>query len=373
MPAFLRNFFKLESSSGIILFIAALFALLWANSSLSFFYFQFTDAAHFWINDGLMTIFFLVVGLELKRGYLEGPLAHFSQMILPLAGALGGMLVPAVIYFAINHTDGVAVKGWPIPVATDIAFALGVLALFGKRVPISLRFFLLALAIFDDVGAIFIIVFNYSQTFSLPLLAIAAMFLCGLFCLNRCRVRRLIWYGVLGVGLWVSLLHSGVHPTIAGVLLAFTIPNDKSAARSSLHQLERGLHPWSAYVIMPLFAFTNAGVSLRGLSPHSLNHGIVMGIVLGLFIGKQLGVVGACWVCVKTKWATLPQESTWLALYGVAILCGIGFTMSLFLGTLAFQQYDVIYLAYVRIGVIIGSLISAVTGAYVLKLAAARQ
>ncbi|MHB1221025.1 MAG: Na+/H+ antiporter NhaA [Gammaproteobacteria bacterium] len=368
----LRRFLALESSSGIILFLMAILAMIWANSPLGYLHTQFVASSLFWINEGLMAIFFLVVGMELKRGFLEGQFSKFSQIALPAIGALGGMIVPALIYVAFNTPDLEKLAGWSTPVATDIAFALGVLSLFGKRVPVGLKLFLLALAIFDDLGAILIIAVFYSHGVSIGWLFQAAVLMIMLFSFNRLSVSSLIPYLVVGVGLWWCLLHSGVHPTIAGVLLAFTIPNESKHGPSPLHRLENQLHPWAAYLIMPVFALANAGISLQGITLETLRDSVVLGIVFGLFLGKQLGVFAGAWLLIKLKWVRLPDKTDWLMLYGVSILCGIGFTMSLFLGTLSFEN-ESRYFAEVRIGVMLGSILSGLIGALVLKIAFAQQ
>ena len=364
----IKKFLQLESAGGVVLFAMAILAMAWANSPFSFIHQQFIDQFLFSINDGLMAIFFLVVGLELKRGYLEGRLSKLSEVALPFFGALGGMLVPVLIYYWINVSDPEMLKGWSTPVATDIAFALGVLSLFGKRVPIALKLFLLALAIFDDVGAILIICLFYSAGISPLYLFYAAGLMVILLLLNRAYVRSLVPYLLIGMLLWSCLLHAGIHPTIAGVLLALTIPADKNHARSPLHYLESKLHVWVAFLIMPLFALANAGFSLHGLTFNDLTKNLVLGITLGLFIGKQIGVFLFSWILIKLKFARLPENSSWPELYGVAILCGIGFTMSLFLGTLSFPN-EPASLTQVRLGVIMGSLLSGLMGAMVLFLA----
>ena len=366
------QFLALESSGAIFLLLMALLAIVWVNSPLAYLHQQFVDRFLFIINDGLMAVFFLVVGLELKRGFIEGELSHLSEVILPGVAALGGMLVPAVIYAAINYHNPVTLKAWATPVATDIAFAIGVLALFGRGIPTSIRLFLLSLAIFDDIGAILIIALFYSHGLSYVWLLVS-VFLALILCLmNVLSVRRLAPYLLVGVGLWISLLYTGVHPTIAGVWLAFTIPDGREVTFSPLLYLEKTLHPWVAYLIMPLFALANAGVSLADMNGNMLNNTVVMGIVLGLFIGKQLGVFGFSWILIRCRLANLPQTSTWLMLYGVALLCGIGFTMSLFLGTLSFQL-ELSYLSDVRLGVILGSLLSGTVGALVLRMAIRRK
>lgn len=343
------RFLQLESASGIILFMMAAIAMVWANTFFSAYYQEFVNRSLFWVNDGLMAIFFLIVGLELKREFLHGQLSRLSQVALPLVAALGGMLVPAVLYYLINYTDPVMAKGWATPVATDIAFALGVLSLFGQRVPVTLKLFLLALAIFDDLGAIIIISIFHADGLSLIGLELSCMLVTTLILFNWLSVRQLVPYLVIGAWLWLSLLNAGIHPTLAGVLLALTIPDDHR--HSPLRRLENSLHPWVAFFILPLFALCNAGFSLQGMSLTTLTNGIVLGIIVGLFVGKQIGVFGFSWILIRLGLAKLPESVSWLELYGVAVLCGIGFTMSLFLGTLSFQN-ESIYLTDVRLGVI---------------------
>jgi Na+:H+ antiporter, NhaA family len=365
-----QNFFKLESASGSILFIAAIAAFVIDNSPFAGFYQSiFSPRVLFWINDGLMTLFFLVVGLELKREFIEGELAGLARAFLPGVAAFGGMIVPAGIYMVLNYQHPLAMRGWAIPMATDIAFALGILSLLGRRVPLSLKLFLMALAIFDDVGAIIIIVIFYTASIApLSLLAALGAF-ASMVLLNFANVQRLILYLLLGVILWFFLLKAGIHPTVAGVLLACVIPltSKKKGHRPPLRRLEHVLHPWVAYGVIPFFAFANAGVSFSGLNGTSLLNPISLGIILGLFIGKQVGVFSFSWLAIKTGWATLPAGSTWLSLYGVAVLCGIGFTMSLFIGSLAFEIVSPDYLNQVRLAVMVGSLISGIIGAVILR------
>jgi NhaA family Na+:H+ antiporter len=350
----IKRYLAQEATSGIFLFATAILSMLLANSAYSTSFTFLTSHLLFIINEGLMAIFFLVIGLELKRGWLEG---QFSQAILPLVAAAGGMVVPALIYVAINHANP---TGWAIPVATDIAFALGVLSLFGQRVPIALKLFLLALAIFDDIGAILIIALFYSQSLAFIWLGGALLLLIFLYGLNYYNVRYLIPYLLLGVGLWCCLLYSGVHPTLAGVFLALMVPPDTP--------LESKLHPWVAFLIMPLFALVNAGFALETIRGHSFMNLVVLGTALGLLVGKQVGVFGFSWLLIRCKWAKLPAQTSWLAFYGVALLCGIGFTMSLFLGTLSFANND-FYLEKMRLGVMLGSLASGVLGALILRVA----
>jgi NhaA family Na+:H+ antiporter len=361
MRSLVKEFLALESASSIILLLMAVFALMLANSPLASEYQQASKAFLPFINEGLMAIFFLVVGLELKRGFVEGPLSRRSHVALPAVAALGGMLIPALVYLGINHDNAITVKGWAIPTATDIAFAVGVLSLFGKRVPQALKLFLLALAIFDDIGAIIIIAVFYSKQLSYFMLFQAFILFIVLCLLGRYLLNALLPYLLIGILLWLCLHHSGIHPTIAGVLLALTIPASPSK------RLETILHPWVAYIIMPLFALANAGVSLSGINLLVVTDVVVIGIVLGLFVGKQIGVFGFAWLMIRSKIATLPEGSSWATLYGVALLCGIGFTMSLFLGTLSFPSGH--YLTEVRLGVIFGSLLSGLVGAFVLLIA----
>lgn len=381
----ISRFLKLESLNGIILFIMAFAALIVCNSPLADLYHQLWDVvlsikiggfllSHsilFWVNDGLMTLFFLLVGLELKREFLEGELKDVSSIVLPAAAAVGGMLVPALLYCIINAHDLQRLQGWAIPVATDIAFALGVLSLFGRRAPIELRLFLLALAIFDDVGAIVIIAIFHTHNLSYWSLGVASLLVSLLLLFNVKEVSSLSVYLVVGILLWLCVLNSGIHATISGVLLSIFIPlkTNKKPGVAPARRLEFALHPWVAFLIMPLFAFANAGVSLKGLTTAALTDTIFLGTVAGLFLGKQLGVLIFSWALIKTGWAKLPEKTSWKALYGVALLCGIGFTMSLFLGTLAFQGFDAVYLAEVRLGVLAGSLLSGVAGVIILRSA----
>lgn len=378
----IAEFIRLETSAGILLFAAAVLALLLDNSPLSHFYemwiyrpfsiqlqgWHFSTTAIFWINDFLMVIFFLLVGLEIKREILIGELNSLQRVILPAIGAVGGMIVPALVYLAFNATDKVAITGWAIPTATDIAFALGILSLLGKRVPVGLKLYLMALAIFDDLGAILIITFFY-QT-HLSWLAMLGVLVCllALFALNRLRVKTLWIYGVLGILMWVFFLKSGIHPTISGVLLALMIPlngvgsKEGPEDKSPLRRLERGLHPWVAYGILPLFGFANAGISFSNLSLNQLFGSIPLGILLGLFIGKQVGVFVATGLAIRLGVAQMPKGGSWFTLYAIAIICGVGFTMSLFIGSLAFGIVDTDYTASVRFGVLAGSGLSGVLG-----------
>lgn len=369
----IQKFLQLESASGMLLFVMTIMAMMWANSRYAFIYQQFTSTFLFWINEGLMAIFFLVVGLELKRGYLDGKFGQLSQILLPLVGAFGGMLVPLIIYCAVNYENPVALKGWSIPVATDIAFALGVLSFFKGRIPIALKLFLLSLAIFDDIGAIIIIALFYTSSISYLLAFQAIILVFILYLFNRLSVRSLVPYLLLGIWLWLALLHSGIHPTITGVLVALMVPDaTPKKGYSPLRELEEMLHPLAAYLIMPLFALANAGFSFSGVTWQVLLDGVVLGTILGLFIGKPLGVFSFSWFLIHFKLAKLPEFSTWKSFFGIAVLCGVGFTMSLFLGTLSFQNEDT-YLAKVRIGVIIGSILSGLLGALILHYSIARK
>lgn len=376
-----REFIKLESASSILLLIGAILALVMSNSSWEHVYatlihthFVIWDIdvkpPEFWINDGLMAIFFLTVGLELKREMQEGQLSDPSQITLPILAAIGGMVVPALIYVAFNWHEPTTLNGWAIPAATDIAFSLGVLALLSNRVPFSLKIFLMALAIIDDLGAIVIIALFYSgHELHLLYLAFAALLLVIPWILFHWKgITNLTVYIIIGLVLWFCVLKSGIHATIAGVALAFVIPNVKdSHGHSPLHRLEHILHPWVAFGILPIFAFANAGVSFEGMTLGILWEPVPLGIVLGLFVGKQIGVFGFAWLTVKLGFAELPEKATWLTIYGVALLCGIGFTMSLFIGALAFT--DPKYMNEVRLGVLLGSFLSAIVGYLVLWIA----
>lgn len=382
--ASLKEFIKLESAAGIILVVAALLALLVANSPLSHVYdlflsthfeirigtFSIDKALLLWINDGLMAIFFFLVGLEIKREVMEGQLSSRDKLMLPLLGAIGGIFVPAVIYSAFNWGDGTAMSGWAIPAATDIAFALGVMALLGSRVPGELKLMLLAIAIIDDLGAIGIIALFYTEQVSASALIAALVGVVGLATLNRCRVKTLAPYVLIGFYVWVCVLKSGVHATLAGVLVAAFVPlrvsDDDDIAWTE--QIEHALHPWVAFLILPVFAFANAGLSLSGLGLDALLHPISLGIALGLVLGKQIGVFGAIWLAIRFGFAKLPKSLGWGHLYGMASLCGIGFTMSLFIGSLAFQETGNDNFVYDRIGILVGSLIASLFGYGVLRL-----
>ncbi|MDX1423411.1 MAG: Na+/H+ antiporter NhaA [Kiloniellales bacterium] len=382
--ATIKEFLRLEASAGIILVMSAALALVLANSPLLPFYQLFLDVPVavqvgaleiakpllLWVNDGLMAVFFFLVGLEIKREVRQGELSTWSQASLPCLAAIGGMAVPALIYVLINLGDPVTLQGWAIPAATDIAFALGVLALLGNRVPPSLKIFLLALAIMDDLGAIVIIAIFYTADLSVLSLALAGSGLVILALFNLFGVMRLAAYLIVGLAIWVCVLKSGVHATLAGVAVAFFIPLKPRAEGGEplLKELEHMLHPWVAFMILPFFAFANAGVSLQGLTLDSLLAPVPLGIAAGLFIGKQVGVFGFTYATVRYGLAPMPQGTTWLQIYGLSFLTGIGFTMSLFIGTLAFDTAE--HATGVRLGVLIGSLLSAVGGYLLLRLSA---
>ncbi len=379
----IREFIKLESSSGIILVLMAILALILDNSPLDVYY-KLLLSTHFaihlgsmgidkpiilWINDGLMVIFFLLVGLEIKREIIIGELSSTARIILPAIAAVGGMVVPALVFILCNHHKTLALHGWAIPTATDIAFALGILAILRSRIPVSLKIFLTALAILDDIGAIIIIAAFYTTHLSILALVLAGICVIVLIALNRLKVTSLTPYILVGIILWICVLKSGVHATLAGVVVALCIPlNDKdNPDYSPLRYLEHSLHPWVAFGVLPLFAFANAGISFGGLHLSAIFSSIPIGIALGLFLGKQIGVMAASWICVKTGLAKLPSYANWWQMYGVSLLCGVGFTMSLFIGTLAFNQTHPEYLILVRVGVLAGSVISGILGYIVLR------
>lgn len=364
----IKNFFVLEAAGGILLLIAACLALILVNSPLKPFYYSvFNETFVFWINDGLMVLFFLLISLELKRELVDGELTNKKNITLPALAALGGMIVPALIYLIINYQYPDAVQGWAIPVATDIAFALAILTLVSKKLPHSLKIFLMSLAIFDDLGAIIIIAAFHTSNLSFYYFGFADLILIALGTLHYFRIKNLIPYLILGVVLWYCILYSGIHPTIAGVLLGFSIP-----VGSPLTKLEAFLHPWVSFLILPIFALANAGVSFTSFNPAALFNSITIGIALALFVGKQSGVFLFSWFTIKNKLAAKPRAATWLDLYGVSILCGIGFTMSLFLGTLAFNGNSD-FITEVRMGVLLGSLASGVIGGSVLLYSANKK
>lgn len=373
----IANFLKLESAGGIVLMGATALALILENSPLKSAYHLAIDSSwtfagltipslHWWINDALMVIFFLLVGLEIKRELKRGELSTVQQALLPAVGAIGGMAVPALIYILCNYENPEALRGWAIPAATDIAFSLGVLSLLGSRVPLSLKVFLTALAVIDDLGAILIIAFAYTEQLALPYLFGSVGLLFVLLLCNLRGVRRLSPYLILGVLLWWCVLRSGVHATLAGVCLALLIPLDGESDRSPLERLEHAIHPWVAFGIMPLFALANAGLSFEGIALANLLDGVPIGIALGLFVGKQLGIAGAAFITIKLGLARLPSGSNWAQFYAVCMFAGIGFTMSLFIGTLAFES--AFLLAETRLGVFVGSLAAAICGAILFLL-----
>jgi len=381
----LDQFIKKESSSGILLIIATFFALVLSNSVLGGLYQAFlhlpveirVGALHLdkslyhWVNDGLMAIFFLLIGLEVKREIIEGQLSSVRQVALPFIAAIGGMLVPALVYLAFNQDNPIAINGWAIPTATDIAFALGILSLLGNRVPVSLKLFLMALAIIDDLGAIVIIALFYTTELSTLSLFIAGGSLLTLVIMNLSGAYKKTAYFIVGAVLWFSVLKSGVHATLAGVALAFTIPlnakDEHNQPVSPLKDVEHSLHFWSGFFILPLFAFVNAGVNVTQISFDQMSGSVPLGIMLGLFVGKQLGVFGFSWLAIKLKIAELPTGSNWLQLYGVSVLTGIGFTMSLFIVSLAFEESNLFQYTD-KLAILLGSLASGLFGYWLLSL-----
>jgi NhaA family Na+:H+ antiporter len=377
----LRDFFKMEAAGGILLVLASALALAMANSPMDGYYhallgtkgeirigdFSIAKPFTLWINDGLMAVFFLLVGLEIKRELMEGELSSRGQALLPAIAAIGGMAVPAAIYLLVNRGYAENLNGWAIPSATDIAFSLGVLALLGSRAPLSLKVLLTAIAIFDDLGAIVIIALFYTADLSMLSLALAAVALIALMILNVCGVRSIAPYVLVGIFLWACMLKSGVHATLSGVALAAAIPlSADRRGHSPLQSMERRLHPWVAYGVLPIFGFANAGVSFAGLGWVDLGDPITLGIALGLFLGKQAGIFGSIWLAVRLGIARLP-EATWTQIYGMAVLCGIGFTMSLFIGSLAWPHSN--FDTMVRLGVLAGSIASAIFGTLLLGAA----
>ena len=381
--SFITNFFRMEAASGIVLMFATLLALVFANTALQGYYNLFLDTPVavqvgalkiakpllLWINDGLMAVFFFLVGLELKRELIEGELSDWRNIVLPCLGAVGGMAVPALIYIAFNLGDETALSGWAIPAATDIAFALGVLSLLGSRVPVSIKLFLTSLAIFDDIGAIIIIALFYTAKISTTSLAIVAICVAILTILNLRSVESKSVYMLIGIIMWVAMLKSGVHATLTGVILAMFIPlrSRRDPDYSPLKDLEHDLHAGVAFFVLPVFAFANAGISFAGVGAEQLLHGVPLGIALGLFLGKQAGIFSICWLAIKLGLTRLPQGMTWASLYGTAAICGIGFTMSLFVGSLAFENAGLDKVFDERLGIIIGSLASGILGYLVLR------
>ena len=382
MGKVLKAIIHSDTSGGIVLIMAAIIALVFANTGLNSVYngilnlplviavgsFDISKPLFLWVNDGLMALFFLLVGLEVKREFLEGSLSEASQVVLPGVAAFAGVVFPAVIYAAFNWGDEYAIRGWAIPSATDIAFAIGIFSLFSRHLPISLKMFLLSVAIFDDIAAILIIALFYSQDLSFLSLSVAGVGIACLFVLNRLRVRYVSAYMVIGIVIWVAVLKSGVHATLAGFLIAWFIPIKLTNQYDQpiLKSLEHDLKPWIAFCILPIFAFVNAGVDLRDISFETLMTPVTLGIIIGLFIGKQVGIFGICWLSIKLKIAKIPEGATWRELYGVCVLAGIGFTMSLFIGSLAFEGDGTELTSHVKLGVLTGSLLSAICGAIIL-------
>jgi NhaA family Na+:H+ antiporter len=380
----IQDFLKLEAASGIILMITAIAAMIIANSPLSPWYdllldipvviavgtFEIAKPLLLWINDGLMALFFFLIGLELKREFLEGDLSKPGQVTLPAIGAVGGMVVPALCYAALNYDDPVALNGWAIPTATDIAFALGILAIIGSKVPLQLKVFLTSLAIFDDLGAIIVIAAFYTEQLSVLSLTVSAVMLALLFTFNRKGIVDTAPYIFVGIILWVAVLKSGVHATLAGVVLALFIPiKGKPGQASPLKELEHNLHSLVAFIVLPIFAFANAGISFTGIGLEQVLAPVPLGIILGLVVGKQIGVFGFCFIAIKLGVAKMPENVNWTLLYGVAAICGVGFTMSLFVGSLAFEQNSTSPLFQDRLGIVIGSVISGVLGYILIKSA----
>jgi NhaA family Na+:H+ antiporter len=384
----MREFLRLESASGTLLIVATVLALIMANIPSALHAYDWFLGLHLtitvgglgvdkplllWINDALMVFFFMLVGLELKREVVEGQLSKPDQVILPIMAAFGGLVLPAAIFWWINGDFISQKNGWAIPTATDIAFALAMLGLLGSRAPLSLKIFLTTIAIVDDIAAIFIIAIFYTSDLSLVSLALAGTGIIGLAILNRMKVMRLAPYMIIGLFIWLCVLKSGVHATLAGVVVAAFIPLRAGDDQSPARHLEHTLHPWVAFAVLPVFAFANAGVPLIGISIEKLSNGVPLGIILGLFFGKQFGVFGMVLLARLLRIAKLPENTTWGQIYGVALLCGIGFTMSLFIGTLAFEHGNFDLLSGVKLGVLVGSVLSAIAGLLVLHLTLPKQ
>lgn len=380
----MRQFLKLESAGGYLLIAATVLALIMANIPSALEAYDWFLGLHLtielgglgvdkplllWINDALMVLFFMLVGLELKREMVEGQLSRPDQVVLPVLAAVGGLLIPAAIFWYINGDFISQKNGWAIPTATDIAFALAMLGLLGSRVPISLKIFLTTIAIVDDIAAVVIIAIFYSSDLSLISLILAGLGIVVLFTLNRMKVMRLAPYMLTALFIWLCVLKSGVHATLAGVVVAAFIPLRPKDDNSPARHLEHALHPWVAFAVLPIFAFANAGVAFSGMSMEKLTHGVSMGIILGLFLGKQIGIFGMILLARLLRLAELPPGATWGQVYGIALLCGVGFTMSLFIGTLAFEHGNFDMLSTVKMGVLIGSVLSAAAGLLVLHLA----
>jgi NhaA family Na+:H+ antiporter len=376
-------FFKLETAGGLLLIFSGILAIIISNTPLHSYYdlllstpveirigiLEVAKPLVLWINDGLMAVFFFLIGLELKRELIEGELSDKRNIILPGVGAIGGMAVPALIYTYFNSGDPIAMKGWAIPAATDIAFSLGILALLGSRVPISIKIFLTSLAILDDIGAIVIIALFYTNNITINALIIVAFCILILIVINRRNVESKSIYILIGIIMWIAMLKSGVHATLAGVILAMFIPMKSKMIPdySPLKSMEHDLHSVVAFFILPVFAFANAGISFQGVGLEHLIHPVPLGIALGLIIGNQVGIFGLCWLVIKLNFATLPKGMSWLSLYGTAALCGIGFTMSLFISSLAFEETGVNLLFDERLGIILGSVVSGIIGYLVLN------
>lgn len=379
----IKSVIQHESFSGGLLVLAAVAAMIIANSPVSETYeiflsipvevvfgnFEIAKPLILWVNDGLMALFFLLIGLEVKREILDGELSSLEQIMLPGIAAVAGIVFPALIYVSFTAGDPVALKGWAIASATDIAFAIGIFSLFGRYLPLSLKLFLLSVAIFDDIAAIVIIALFYSTELSSFSLSVGLVGLAVLFALNHFKVNTLTPYAFIGLIVWAAVLKSGVHATLAGFAIAWFIPLKTKNSQGQLMapSLEHALHPWIAFFVLPLFAFANAGVNLTNISTDVFYSPITLGIALGLFVGKQIGIFGVCWAAVKLRFAKLPKDATWAQFYGVSLLCGIGFTMSLFIGTLAFEDQVIAYQKTVKLGVIIGSILSAVLAIIVLN------